>query len=215
MENKKKLMQYVPMAEFISKTVGDNCEVVIQDLSNTHNSIVYITEPSVTGRKVGGPITDYALELVSNHGYETKQYVCNYIGKSNNGKTFRSSTFFIKDEGNLIGLFCVNIDISNLLKAKDILVEELAASHEDYIKENFNLSLEDMTNKIILEHIQSTPAEQVSIQQKQDIVTEMQSKGLFLMKGAVTVAADALNVSEQSIYRYIKNSKKTNKENYK
>ena len=101
------------------------------------------------------------------------------------------------------------------MKAKDILVEELAASHEDYIKENFNLSLEDMTNKIILEHIQSTPAEQVSIQQKQDIVTEMQSKGLFLMKGAVTVAADALNVSEQSIYRYIKNSKKTNKENYK
>ena len=79
MENKKKLMQYVPMAEFISKTVGDNCEVVIQDLSNTHNSIVYITEPSVTGRKVGGPITDYALELVSNHGYEPKQYVCNYI----------------------------------------------------------------------------------------------------------------------------------------
>ncbi|HHV31269.1 MAG: YheO-like PAS domain protein [Ruminococcaceae bacterium] len=213
MDSKKILMQYIPMAEFISKTVGSYCEVVISDLSNAEQSILYITEPSLTGRKVGGPITDYALELVSNHDYHNEPYVCNYIGKGNNGKTFRSSTYFITNEGKLIGLFCVNIDISGLLKAKDLISEFLTIPQDEYIRENFNLSLEDMTNNIIQEHTKSNSVDQLSVQEKQDIVAEMQAKGLFLMKGAVMVAAEALNVSEQSIYRYIKNSKRKLREN--
>lgn len=209
MDSRKLLQQYVPMAEFISKTIGNACEVVIQDVSNTEKSIFYITEPSVTGRKVGGPITDYALEILSSRCYEHQPYLCNYIGKGSDTKTFHSSTYFIKDQGELIGFFCVNIDISDLLKARDFFSQILMIPQgEQHIKENFNFSLKDMMNNILQAHTQFTSVDQLSVQEKEDIVTEMQEKGIFLLKGAVMTAAEALQVSEQTIYRYLKNSKK-------
>ena len=47
------LAQYIPLAHMIAQTIGDDCEVVLHDLENPQQSVVYIVNNRVTGRQVG------------------------------------------------------------------------------------------------------------------------------------------------------------------
>mgnify|MGYP004547786747 CR=1 FL=1 len=53
MELKKELLPYIPLAQMLVQTLGPDCEVVLHDLDNPAHSVVYVENPSVTGRKVG------------------------------------------------------------------------------------------------------------------------------------------------------------------
>ena len=53
MEIKQELRPYVPLAQMLVQTLGPNCEVVLHDLDTPAHSVVYVENPSVTGRKVG------------------------------------------------------------------------------------------------------------------------------------------------------------------
>ena len=63
-ERKKKhsiIKILAPIAKTISATFGKNCEVVLHDFSGPQHSVIAIENGHVTGRKVGDPITDFAL----------------------------------------------------------------------------------------------------------------------------------------------------------
>ena len=44
----------------------------------------------------------------------------------------------------------------------------------------------------------------MTIEEKKQVVATLQGKGAFLLKGAVGEVAQALDVSEQTVYRYLK-----------
>jgi predicted transcriptional regulator YheO len=152
-----KLTQFFPIADYIAAINGDTCEVLIHDISDVSHSICYIVNGHVTGRTVGGPITNYALELLQKKEYLTKESVINYMGTTKNGdKILRSSTYFIKDEGKLIGLLCVNIDITDLLRIHKS-VENLLMMNQTNLKtltsgkslERFDGSVDYIVKEII------------------------------------------------------------------
>ena len=58
------LKTYIPLVDFIAGIVGPNCEVVLHDLSNVDESIVAIRNNHISGRKVGGPLTNLGLKLL-------------------------------------------------------------------------------------------------------------------------------------------------------
>ena len=45
----------------------------------------------------------------------------------------------------------------------------------------------------------------MTTEEKKEIVEELNAKGVFLLKGTVAEVAQRLDVSEQTIYRYLKN----------
>ena len=89
--------------------LGKDCEVVLHDLRYPDESVIAIANGDISSRKLGAPATDFILKLMQVGKKRDQEYMTNYYGKSVNGHTLRSSTFFIHDEeDNIIGALCLN-----------------------------------------------------------------------------------------------------------
>ena len=106
------LQQYIKLTEFLGLALGPDYEVALHDLANKDHSIIAIANSHISGRKLGAPLTNMALSILRDKSYERMDYHLHYYSINVNGKDLRSSTFFIKDSGELIGLLCINFDDS-------------------------------------------------------------------------------------------------------
>ena len=59
------LQHYTVLVEFLGKALGPDYEVVLHDLSSKDFAIAAIANGHISGRKVGGPLTDAALRMLS------------------------------------------------------------------------------------------------------------------------------------------------------
>jgi len=212
-ENRSKLLTYVTMADYIAEMNGPRAETLIHDISDYNHSIIYITPKSITGRKVGGSLTDYAIQLLNSKTYEQTDYIVNYIGRSSlNNLILRSSTYFIKDNGQLIGLLCTNIDITDQIRATEMMREALLVDfdylNQSQISETFSLSTDELINKVFAKAISQTDGKKLTVAAKRKIVSELAVSDIFMLKGTVSTVAALLKVSEKTIYRYINEAKK-------
>jgi predicted transcriptional regulator YheO len=203
------------VANYIADMSGPRAESLIHDISDYNHSILYITPKNITGRKVGGPLTDYAISLLNNKVYEKTDYVVNYIGYSDyNNLILRSSTYFIKDEGQLIGLLCTNVDITDQIRATDVIKEALLIDfnqlRQNHILENFSLSTEELINRIYIKVAGQDKQRKLSVNEKRKIVSELVNLEVFKFRGSIATVATLLKVSEKTVYRYI-NEIKTEK----
>ena len=115
------LKKYIPLVDFLAEVFGDDAEVVLQDVSDFNNSVISIRNNHISGRKLGAPATNLVLKVM-NGNFTDKNYVTNYRGVSAVGKVVRSSTYFIKDDKNVVvGMLCINIDIDKLVQLKNHL----------------------------------------------------------------------------------------------
>ena len=115
------LKKYIPLVDFLAEVFGDDAEVVLQDVSDFNNSVISIRNNHISGRKLGAPATNLVLKVM-NGNFTDKNYVTNYRGVSAAGKVVRSSTYFIKDDKNVVvGMLCINIDIDKLVQLKNHL----------------------------------------------------------------------------------------------
>lgn len=213
------LQAYVPLVEYLGQAFGENCEVILHDLTNIEHSIVAIANGHLTGRGVGGHITDFGLEVVHNPYYKDKAFAAGYPGSTpDHTRKLRSSTYFIRDEaGNTIGLLCMNVDITDMLAARDVLTRLTAmatdgtepahpAAESAPIQETFSLSVEEMMTSSV-ERIMAGYAmdpQRLTIDEKKSIVEQLQGCGIFSLKGGVGMIARRLNISEPTIYRYLR-----------
>lgn len=109
------IASYLPLVDFLGKLIGPHCEVVLHDLTTPERSVVGIANGYISGRNVGAPLTDFALRLIKEKAHASQDFLHEYEGALKNGRKVRSSTFFIKDDGSsLVGLLCVNVDMSRL-----------------------------------------------------------------------------------------------------
>lgn len=118
--------QYESLINFIAEIVGKNTEVVLHDLSNPDHSIVAIVNSELSGRKVGGSVTDWMLKLLKSKDGQDVDFISNYRGKVKGNKFISSSSYLIKDEQNIvIGAICVNRDITGALNCLQYFQKEL------------------------------------------------------------------------------------------
>lgn len=117
------LQQYMKLTEFLGLTLGPDYEVALHDLTNKDRSIIAIANNHISGREIGAPLTNMALGILRDRSYETNDYCLQYHGISVNGKDLRSNTFFIKQDGRLIGMLCINFDDSRYQDVCDRILE--------------------------------------------------------------------------------------------
>jgi predicted transcriptional regulator YheO len=113
MTDREILDLYKSIVPFFAQVCGTSCEILIHDLTNTEASVIAIENGFNSGRTIGSPITDLAKKIIESGDYEEKDYLANYSGLGK-GQNFISSTFFIKNEGRLIGLLCVNRNTASI-----------------------------------------------------------------------------------------------------
>jgi len=209
----------IPLIKFMAKVMGPNTEILLHGLGDYGNSIIAIENGHISGRKAGGPVTDFVLNIIKNKRYETEEFDTNYTGRSKKGNLLKSSTLYLKnDQNELIGLVCVNVDMSvfmdldqklraiiNYDLAEDVFGDAPLVQPSDKVEENFGESLEDLTASSIETIINDfgIPPERMSPEEKLDVVRQLNEKGVFLLKGEVSRVARYLNVSEATVYRYL------------
>lgn len=201
------LKKYIPLVDFLAEVFGDDAEVVLQDVSDFNNSVISIRNNHISGRKLGAPATNLVLKVM-NGNFTDKNYVTNYRGVSAVGKVVRSSTYFIKDDKNVVvGMLCINIDIDKFVQLKNHLDGILKLPEEIFEKttERFSVSAEGLASdsiETILEESGISP-ERMSQEEKMEVVYKLDKNGVFLVKGSICKVASVLNVSNATIYRYL------------
>ncbi|WP_088001976.1 helix-turn-helix transcriptional regulator [Gottfriedia solisilvae] len=211
------LKMYIPMVTFIANVMGKHCEVVLHDLTNPENSIVAIENGEISGRRVGGPITDLVLKVMQEGAYKEVDFITNYKASVKGNRTCRSSSYFIKNEtGEIIGVLCVNVDVTVLENVKSYLDDFIMTSfqnegqkplkvHNSDVFENLHETVEDVLENMITKVLGDyhLSPDRLSIDEKLDVVRKLNEAGLFLLKGGVSELAQKLKVSEATIYRYL------------
>ena len=203
------LRQYSQLVEFLGLALGPDYEIVLHEILPENSRVAAIANGNISGRSVGAPITNAALRMIMQKQYETSNYNINYTGQLASGKTIRSSTMFIKDNGQLIGMLCVYFDAGNYSRiAQELLT--LCGAHTEPSStgigvENFVSSLPDAVHSAIAEVTGSAglPPDRLTMEEKIRIVESLHHAGIFYMKGAVSEVAAQLGSSEATIYRYL------------
>lgn len=218
--NEAQKKQYSTIVEFLGKTLGPDFEVVLHDAEDHINSIVAIENGHVSGRKVGGPLTNFGLEVISDENYKHEKYKINYNGVSKDHRILRSSTMFIKDDDkNIVGMLCINFDDR---RYKNITDQILKLCHPDQLVEDNNAydsmdslvsnagetfydSVVENADNVIKTYLaqHNTTLERLTQEDRINIVSSLNQNGVFKLKGAVRAVAKRLGCSEPSVYRYL------------
>jgi len=208
------LAKYCPLVDFLAEVCGRDAEVVLIDVADMDHSVVAIRNGHVSGRSIGSPASSVALRVMKTGVQGDADYLVNYRGVSNDGKTLRSSTYFIRDEGRrIIGMLCVNVDTGREEQLRSLLegIPKLSdAGTPDTAVERFKSSMEDIANDSIERAIREAgvPPSRLSQDEKVAIVKGLNDDGVFLLKGSIAYVAEKLCVSEATVYRYLNSVKK-------
>lgn len=191
-----------PLARVIREAIGQHCEVLIHDFSDLEHSIICI-EGDVTGRRVGGPITDLGLAKV--RAGETED-LYNYTTYTEDGRTLRSCSAFLHDEdGEVFGALCINIDITQFLAFQHVLRDYCRRDDVNGVEESFSDDINEILNSMFEEAVFEIgrPPSHMSKQEKVQLVGDLDNKGAFQVKKAVPFVAGRLGVSRYTIYNYL------------
>ena len=105
-----RLEPYRTLVSFLGEALGPDYEVVLHDLTSEEGTIAAIVNNNISGRTEGAPLSNMALRFIHGKVYEKQPYVAGYQGASQARGRLRSSTMFIKDGSELIGMLCMNFD---------------------------------------------------------------------------------------------------------
>jgi len=218
--NDNTLKQYSILVEFLGKALGPDYEVALYDIGSETNSLVAIANGYISGRAIGAPMTNMALNTMSNKLYKNSNYKLNYHGISKDQRILRSSTMFIKDENEeLVGMLCINFDDSKFVNLSNEILKlchpnELIEKHCTYESintlsddevETFSGSISEVTETVLNKVLASKniPIDRLTQDERLDVIDMLIQKGVFMLKGAVSEVAKQLHCSEPTIYRYI------------
>lgn len=208
MTDQEVLNCYIDMVPFLGQVLGPSCEIIVHDLSDMQHSLVAMCN-GVSGRQLGNPITDLAQEVIEKGPPNDVNYLANYIAHSKS-REFISSTFFIKNEGRLIGMLCINKDMTAIAQAQNScrsLLEQfnLIAPKESEFTEDLENPMTSIINAKIAGIISQSgqSPERMNIAEKIQVVHRMREDGITMMKGAIPEIARQLGISVPTVYRYM------------
>ena len=110
MNEEKELLEHV--MKLMAEHFGKNCEIVLHDfMAPDNHTIIGIENGEVTGREIGGCVTNLGLEILNGKPAED---AFNYATYAENGHLLRSSSiYFHNSAGQPIGSLCINTDITD------------------------------------------------------------------------------------------------------
>lgn len=207
---------FKPLVEFLGVALGESTEVVLHDVSDLNCSVIAIANSHVTGRKVGSPATDLMLRVLRAGEGTTANYLSGYEAITpGQARTLRSSTYFIRRQGRIIGMLCINSD-QTVLRQLDETVKKIASLYfpnperrkepEEEKSEFLASTVADMKTAAI-ESVLSryhVSARHLTQQERLQVVRALDDDGFFQLRGAVTDLALAMNLSEPTVYRYLR-----------
>lgn len=202
------LNSYFVIADTIAGTFGEYCEVVVHDLSQPESSVVHVANGAVTGRQVGQTFDHLVKQVLLNKNFRDDRMI-NYRFESSNGRKIKSSSALIRDgESEVIGMLCINFDITATQMMQQQLNSFLCTAEEEVEAEkDVDQNVMAVIDELILKIIGVVDVKNLSRKKSVEIVKFMDEKGIFLVKGAMDKVAGMMGVSKVTIYSYLDEAK--------
>ena len=228
------LEPFIPIVRGLAKILGKDYEVNLHDVSMPEHSLIICENGYVTGRREGGPMTDFGLYMLQSEEYRTKDGIFNYLARNNRGELIKCSCIFIRDESSkIIGFLCINYDLKKAIAARELiesLVKVDMAGVEQYpesgtgehetengfpepVREAVAQDLEEVVDDTLEQTKRKIgkPFRYLSKPEKKQVIAELRDKGFFLLKGSVDRLATEMGNTKFTIYSYIRDIQKTTK----
>lgn len=173
-------------------------------------------------------------ELLSTHDYISNYKAINSKGEIFKSSTY----FIKNSKKEVIGLLCVNININYLLEIDSFIKRHINIEHNPLkeivngtesesarcsdsnpcdnnsrglaISEQLQSTIEAVMESQLSEKMNLTKKifSQMSVQEKIELINGLYKNGFFLLKGAVTFFCEKFEVSEPTVYRYLRKTKR-------
>lgn len=218
------IRSYIPMIDFLAEILGKNSEVVLNDVRNLDHSIMAIRNNDISHRKVGDPASSLALQTIKAGKRETRDFIANYMGVSDANVSVRSSTYFLRYEGEIVAMICINTneecltdlrrdldrvfsfykppttELSNL-DGSDNQTGEFTSKYEHLAS-----SEESLAEHVVADYERTSGVkrEYMKADDRKYCVRKLYEQGFFQLKESVANTAEALEASEATVYRYLK-----------
>lgn len=202
------LQSYDAVVEGLAEYLGPASEIVLHSLEDYQHSVTKIANGHHTGREIGAPITNRALEMLQEIEQSHVKKSLSYFTRSKNNRLMKSSTIAIKgDGGKIIGLLCINMNIDESFAEvlQTFLPQPDMESRGQ--AEHFTSSVEEMIQATIERTIEEVDASQdISYANRnKHIIGLLHERGVFNMRDAVTIVANALRISKHTVYLHLRN----------
>lgn len=204
------LRSYEAVVDGIASLIGNYCEIVLHSLEDIHKSAIRIANGENTGRKVGSPITDLALQMLKDIERSKRNFSRSYFTRAKGGVLMKSITIAIRNgDERIIGLLCININLD--APFSQVLQSFMPSEEANEAASSVNFAsdvdeLVDQTVKRTIDEINADKEVGNNAKNKQ-IVMDLYDKGIFDIKDAINRVADQLNISKHTVYLYIRQRK--------
>ncbi len=199
---------YKAMLDGLAEFLGDGHEILLHSLEDLDESAVKVINGHLSGRREGAPITDLAMEMLSNFLKNPDSKAGKvYQNRSSKGVPLRSATLPIfGDNERIIGLICINfyMDIP-LHRYLDSLTKFSRENNE--IVETFVTNSDELISSNVIK-AKSTILNDNSItasNKNKAIIKYLYERDIFDLKDSVVKVADLLSISKNTVYMHIRN----------
>lgn len=199
------LQSYKPMVEGLALMLGEHCEIVLHTLDNIENSVICIANGELTGRRVGSPITNLALQTLHELDVGGNPQSRTRFTRSKSGALMKSTTIAIKNSSQrAIGLLCINMNLD--VPFSHILATFCPPEVQHDSNAHFASSVDDLVLQTLehtIEEVSNDRSVANNLKNRQ-VVLNLYAKGIFDIKDAINQVADRLNISKHTVYLYIR-----------
>lgn len=190
----------IPTIDGIAATFGQSCEVLVHDYRDPEHSVVAVAG-SLTGRRVGSPMSEIGLRVLA-RGQDAENEI-NYLTRTPDGRVLKCSTMPLHDsDGSLIGALCINVDVTALRYAADVLADLTGASTDTTEVTTFAADFDDIVDGLIRqeETERAKPVSALTRSERMEFLRSLQAKGLFEVRGSAPRIAKRFGISRAALY---------------
>ncbi len=200
------LESYIPVVQGLSQYLGSGYEIVLHSLENLNNSVICIMNGHYTGRNVGSPVTDFALEMLERIQAKKENPYITYFTENKNREPTRSSTIAIYGENHrIIGLICINFYLN--LPLATFVRENYSTENTSFFSETFaENSREIIENQVAKIRDDVFSDKSIPLNNKnREIISRLHRCGVFSLKDSVVLVAELLSISKNTVYLHLRN----------
>jgi predicted transcriptional regulator YheO len=199
----------IPVVRLLGAMLGGDCEIVLHDVSGKEPCIVAIENGNLSGRDLDAPLTDLGRFLITSPEAASVEYLANYPSEGPGGRAMRSGVAMIRDGSRLVGLLCLNFDMTKGFLLKDLgtfLTAVSPLTFSAFQSEHFHGLKGDPAFDLLEKARQDfgKPLRYLDRDERVACIRKLEEQGFFKLKGAVSMLTKETGKSRYTLYADIR-----------
>lgn len=200
----KRLENYVSVAQGIARLFHPHAEVIIHDLASGNISHIF---NAFSQRRVG----DSSMTEIDDQVSLDEDVSGPYKKVNFDRRQLRSVTSVLRDdEGNSIGLLCINYDVTVMVGMAELAASFLnAETTVDKPRALFAGDFKESSHAILDSFLSARQITLAALSAEETVllIGEMDEGGVFAMRNATNYVCELLSLSRATVYKYLRRAR--------